>query len=136
MVGIILRRSGGWRKRASRGFDRHRALRYRFREQPKGGGPAMNQQLRRVCLGAVAAGVIIAGPVAAQQTSTDELKKDIQALQESLKAIQKELQEIKGMLARATPPLSGIGAVIDYGSGPTKGERTAKLTLVEFSDYQ
>jgi len=34
------------------------------------------------------------------------------------------------------PPPSGIGAVIDYGSNPVKGERTAKLTLVEFSDYQ
>jgi len=94
----------------------------------------MNQRLTRVCLGAVLAGVVSAGPVAAQQTSTDELEREIQALQESLKAIQKDLQEIKGMLARPSP--LGIGAVIDYGSGPAKGERTAKLTLVEFSDYQ
>ncbi len=94
----------------------------------------MNEGLMRVCAGVVLAGAVMAGPVAAQQTSTDELKRDIQALQESLKAIQKDLQEIKGMLARPSP--LGIGAVIDYGSGPTKGERTAKLTLVEFSDYQ
>ena len=40
------------------------------------------------------------------------------------------------MMARQAPPPSGIGAVIDYGNSPTKGERTAKLTLVEFSDYQ
>ena len=95
----------------------------------------MSQTIPRVCLGALLAGVVMAGPVAAQQTSTDELKRDIQALQESLKAIQKDLQEIKGMLARPTPP-SGIGAVIDFGNSPLKGERTAKLTLVEFSDYQ
>jgi hypothetical protein len=34
------------------------------------------------------------------------------------------------------PPPSGIGVVIDLGPSPSKGERTAKLTLVEFSDYQ
>jgi hypothetical protein len=92
--------------------------------------------MTRVCLGVVLAGVVAVGPVAAQETSTDELKKDIQALQESLKAIQKDLQEIKGMLVRPAPTPFGVGAVIDYGSGPPKGERTAKLTLVEFSDYQ
>ena len=53
-----------------------------------------------------------------------------------LQAMQKDLQEIKGMLARQAPPPSGIGAIIDYGSSPSKGEQTAKLTLVEFSDYQ
>jgi len=90
--------------------------------------------MTRVCLSAVLAGVVTVEPVAAQQTTTDELKREIQALQESLKAIQKDLQEIKGMLARPSP--LGVGAVIDYGSGSTKGERTAKLTLVEFSDYQ
>jgi protein-disulfide isomerase len=96
----------------------------------------MNQGTTRVCLSALLAGAVTASPVAAQQSSTDELKRDIQALQESLKAIQKDLQEIKGMLARQVPPPSGIGAVIDLGKSAIKGERTAKLTLVEFSDYQ
>lgn len=85
---------------------------------------------------AIAAGTPARAEKAAQQTPTDDLRKDIQALQESLKAIQKDLQEIKGMLARQAPPPSGIGAVIDYGNSPSKGERTAKLTLLEFSDYQ
>jgi hypothetical protein len=40
------------------------------------------------------------------------------------------------MMARQAPPPSGLGALIDYGNSPSKGERTAKLTLVEFSDYQ
>jgi hypothetical protein len=29
-----------------------------------------------------------------------------------------------------------VGVVIDLASNAFKGERTAKLTLVEFSDYQ
>ena len=53
-----------------------------------------------------------------------------------LQAIQKDLQELKLMFARQVPPASGIGVVIDAGTNPSKGERTAKLTLVEFSDFQ
>jgi hypothetical protein len=87
-------------------------------------------------LSAFLLGAVVASTVAAQESSTDDLRKEIQALKESLSAIQKDLQEIKGMLARQVPPPSGIGVTIDYGNSPSKGERTAKLTLVEFSDYQ
>jgi protein-disulfide isomerase len=71
-----------------------------------------------------------------QEPSTEDLRKEIQAIQDTLKAMQKDLQDIKGMMARQAPAPSGVGAVIDYGNSPVKGERTAKLTLVEFSDYQ
>ena len=84
----------------------------------------------------LALGLIPARVAWAQQTTTDDLKKEIQTLQEALQGVQRDLQEIKGMLARQVPPPSGIGAVIDYGTSPVKGEQTAKLTLVEFSDYQ
>lgn len=87
-------------------------------------------------LAAVVLGAVLAGPAAAQQASTDDVKKQIEEIRETLKAVQKDVQEIKGMLARQVPPPSGIGAVIDFGNSPSKGERTAKLTLVEFSDYQ
>ena len=73
---------------------------------------------------------------AAQQTTTDDLKKEIESLRTMLQGMQKDLQELKGMMARQAPPPSGVGAVIDFGNSPIKGERTAKLTLVEFSDYQ
>jgi hypothetical protein len=90
----------------------------------------------RTCLGVLLVGSALAGPARAQEPSTGDLQREIQALQESLKGIQKDLQDIKAMLARQGPPPSGVGVVIDYGSSPSKGERTAKLTLVEFSDYQ
>jgi hypothetical protein len=80
--------------------------------------------------------VVLAVPGIAQQTTTDDLKKEIDALRTMLQAIQKDLQEMKGMLARQAPVASAIGTVIDYGSGPARGEKTAALTLVEFSDYQ
>ena len=96
----------------------------------------MRRKAQRTCLALAVAGLVGVGSAGAQQPSNEDLKKDIQALQESLKAIQKDLQDIKGMLTRQAPPPSGIGAVIDFGTSPTKGEQTAKLTLVEFSDYQ
>jgi protein-disulfide isomerase len=85
---------------------------------------------------ALAFAVAGAAAASAQQPSNEDLRKDIQALQESLKAIQKDLQDIKALLARPAGPASAIGQVIDLGDGPVKGERSAKLTLVEFSDYQ
>ena len=86
---------------------------------------------------AAALALALAMPAHAQQKSTDDLAKEIEALKSMLQAIQKDLQEVKGMLAaRPAPAPSGVGTVLDLGSAPVKGEKTAKLTLVEFSDYQ
>jgi len=90
----------------------------------------------RACLAGMALTFVLAAPGHAGETSTDELKQEIDALKTMLQSIQKDLQEVKGMLARQVPPPSGVGAVIDLGGAPVKGEKTAKLTLVEFSDYQ
>ncbi len=96
----------------------------------------MRETGARLVLTVLALGLLAAGPVAAQQPSNEELKKDIQALQESLKAIQKDLQDIKGMLARPAGPPSLVNRVIDLGNGPFKGGADAKVTIVEVSDYQ
>ena len=90
----------------------------------------------RASLVGLSLAIALAVPAAAQQATTDDLKKEIDSLRTMLESIQRDLQELKGMMARQAPPPSGIGAVIDYGNSPSKGERTAKLTLVEFSDYQ
>jgi len=88
-------------------------------------------------LGFVLASLFSAQLVSAQQQSTDELKKEIEALKESLKAIQKDLQDIKTLLqSRQAPSAPPQNVVLDLGDNPFKGERTAKLTLIEFSDYQ
>jgi protein-disulfide isomerase len=80
---------------------------------------------------------LLSAPLAlAQQQPTDDLKKDIEALKESQKAIQKDLQEIKALLQRGQPAAPPQNVVLELGKSPFRGERTAKLTLVEFSDYQ
>jgi protein-disulfide isomerase len=74
--------------------------------------------------------------VPAQQTSMDDLKKEVETLSQNMNAMQKDLQEIKAMLqnrVRVAPPQN---VVLDLGKRPVKGDRGAKLTLVEFLDYQ
>jgi protein-disulfide isomerase len=90
-------------------------------------------------LGLVLTCILSVPSASAQQPQpTDELKKDIEALKDGQKAIQKDLEEIKTLIksrpAGPAPPPQNV--VIDLGKNPFKGERTAKLTLVEFSDYQ
>jgi protein-disulfide isomerase len=76
-------------------------------------------------------------PASAQQQPADELKKDVEALKEAVSALQKDVQEIKALLQSRQPVAPPSQKVrLDVEGRPFKGERTAKLTLVEFSDYQ
>ena len=81
--------------------------------------------------------------VPAQQPSAEELKgirEEIKALKEGQTAIQKELQEIKNLLrarqAQPQAPPEFKEAMIDIAGDPFKGVDTAKLVLIEFSEYQ
>ena len=73
------------------------------------------------------------------QTS-DEMKAlqgEIKTLKEGQGAIQKDLQEIKKLLqARpAGQPAEFKEAIINIEGAPAKGDKNAKLVLMEFSDY-
>jgi protein-disulfide isomerase len=82
-------------------------------------------------------GFLAALPARAQQTQpSDDLKKDIDSLKESVKAIQKDLQDIKALLQARQPAPAQQNVELDLDKLPFKGERTAKLTIVEISDYQ
>lgn len=91
-----------------------------------------------VC-GIVLVGFLTAGSAFSQ--SNDELKKDIQALKEGQQAIQKDLQEIKKLIAArpaagAPAAEQALNAIISVDGDPFKGDKNAKLTLIEFSEYQ
>ena len=74
--------------------------------------------------------------LAQQPQASDELKKDIEALKESVKSIQTDVREIKALLQKGQPTPPPQNVVLDLGKSPFKGDRTARLTLVEISDYQ
>ena len=77
-------------------------------------------------------------PVFAKSTSDDinALKKEIETLKEGQKAMQKDIQEIKNSLRAKQAPPEFKEAVIELGDNPFKGDKNAKVTLVEFSDFQ
>jgi protein-disulfide isomerase len=72
--------------------------------------------------------------------SNDDLKKDIQSLKEGQQAIQKDLQEIKRLIAArpagGAPTEQAVNAIVSVDGDPTKGNKNAKVTLVEFSEFQ
>jgi protein-disulfide isomerase len=84
--------------------------------------------------------LFIIQPSAFSQSSQElkAIRDDIKALKEGQANIQKELQEIKALLkARpAAAPGEPQNVVLNIDKAPFKGDKNAKLTLIEFSDYQ
>ena len=81
-----------------------------------------------------------------QQTAADELaalKREIQALKEQQAQMQKELQTIKSFLQaflqarqQQEPEVPGlIGSMIPTEGEPSMGSSTARVTIMEISDY-
>lgn len=92
----------------------------------------------------VALGLILAGaparPASAQPSPSPAGPShgEFAALREQVNAMQKDLDEIKALLAplRERQPSLPANLVLDLGNRPVRGEPTAKLTFVELTDYQ
>lgn len=85
--------------------------------------------------------LFLTSSLAAQPRPGEEIKslqKQIDDLRENQQTIQKELQEIKALLqGRASPPnVPPANLTVSADNNPFKGDKSAKLTLIEFSDYQ
>lgn len=94
---------------------------------------------RRVLSGLALVTLLGTTPAAAQ--SVDEgLRRDIESLKQGQAEIRKELRELKDLLGtRLSPrPASAIpeNLVLTVADAPLLGPRNAKVTLVDFSDYQ
>ena len=75
----------------------------------------------------------------AQSTQSEDLKKSIDSLNDTQKAILKELQDITKLLANppAARPADALpSAPISVNGEPFKGAANAKVALIEFSDFQ
>ncbi len=108
--------------------------------------------MKQIAILVALAGLILASsqPVVAQtrqqsgqqlKSLTEEVKglrKEIQELKDGQIAIQKQLQDLLRGRQAAAPaqPAEPQNVVVSIDGAPVKGEKNAKLTIVEFSDYQ
>ena len=106
---------------------------------------AMRNKMLGILVGATFLTLLWSQPAASQPT--DDLKaiqKDIEALKEGQKRVERELDAIKALLResqsprarrrRAPRPFQPV--VLSIGDEPFKGDRNAKVTIIDFSDYQ
>ena len=92
----------------------------------------------RIAIGTGLTVAMLVTPIMAQE-SGDEVKSQIESHKQGQQEILKQLDEIKKLLQ--TRPAAAAGpnvkdVIINLGANPVRGQSTAKLTLVEFTDYQ
>jgi protein-disulfide isomerase len=96
--------------------------------------------MTRLAAAAFAVLTVVAPSTGGAQTAPadEQLKRDIEALKEGQKAMQKELEEIKKLLL--SRPAAAADALprepVSIANEPFKGSDTAKVVVIEFSDYQ
>ncbi len=95
----------------------------------------MNPRLIGTRLSFLVACVAMAGACSAQPPTSDT-QKQIDALRAQVNAMQKDLDEIKALLAPLRARQSPTSASLDLGSRPVRGAAGATLVMVELTDYQ
>jgi protein-disulfide isomerase len=63
-----------------------------------------------------------------------ELRRQVDSLQQGQIKLQKDLGAILGILSGKKPPLDDV--FVKIAESPSRGQRDAKVTLVEFTDFQ
>ena len=80
-------------------------------------------------------------PVIAQSNVEYQLlQKEIKSIKEGQEGLKRDIQELKKLI-QSRPAGGGAGAefkeaIIDIKGAPIKGDKNAKLVLLEYSDYQ
>jgi protein-disulfide isomerase len=100
----------------------------------------MPKSIRSAGLVVLALGLLVASPAFAQE-SDDDIRKELEALKQGQKNLQQQLNDIKRLLQQQRQPARRQGpqvkdVVFNIGSAEVKGEKSAQLTLIEFTDYQ
>ena len=106
----------------------------------------MTQRRFKLGLVGILLAALMGSPLFGQQPEAEQsLKKEVEALKQGQVQIRKQLEEIMQLLRarpaaaapRPAPAVPSVrGKVFDLGDNPVMGESGAKLTLIEFTDYQ
>ena len=103
-------------------------------------GTMKQQNVHAIVVGIIA--LTVAPAIWAQDNSRydiEELKRGQREIKRQLQEIKRQQEEIKTLLQARPAAPSGPNVedrIFDIGDNPVKGASTAKLTLVEFTDYQ
>ncbi len=87
----------------------------------------------------VATLLLLGSQIAVTQSQSDleTIRKEIEALKKNQANLQRELDSIKkAMRGRRRAPNAFKPVVLNVGGDPYKGNLNAKLTIIDFSDYQ
>jgi protein-disulfide isomerase len=99
----------------------------------------------------IAAILLSANRFSFSQTNEAELRKEIEQLRQEQRSLEKDISEMKTMVLRlltqmpspqqaqqqgGLPPLNVAGVEFDIGDNLVLGKESAKLVIVEFSDYE
>lgn len=84
---------------------------------------------------------LTAPTIALGQQTGEDLAVQLEELRKGQVQIRQQLQQIRTLLQQRQAPAKPAGPnvagkVFDLGDNPIKGASTARLTLVEFTDYQ
>lgn len=97
----------------------------------------MSRRIFAIAAAALLLTAAAAPPSSAQSADLTKLQGDVTKLQKDVEGVQRDLQEIKNLLRRAgAMPEEFKSMVLSIGDGPFKGASDARVTLVEFTDYQ
>ena len=88
----------------------------------------------------LAVGLLLFGSqiaVTQSQSDLEAIRKELEGIKKNQENLQRELETLKkAMRGRRRAPAGFKPVVIDVGSNPYKGDLNAKLTLIDFSDFQ
>ncbi len=75
--------------------------------------------------------------VTQSQADLEAIKKEIEGLKKNQENLQRELETLKKALrGRRRAPNAFQPVILNDGGDPYKGNLNAKLTIIDFSDYQ
>ena len=89
---------------------------------------------------AIVAVAVASAPALGAAQSSDEalrsLEKEVQSLKEGQARLQRDLKEIRNLLQRPAAAAEPQALAFALSDLPIEGESTARLALVDFTDYQ
>ncbi len=107
----------------------------------------MKQMHPGPALATLALSLLVATPLVAKPSEVESLRQEIEGLKQGQQQIQQQLDEIKRLLLqqqqqqqrpqpaqRQGPEVKDV--TFNLGNNEVKGARDARLTLLEFTDYQ